>query len=156
MIPVNIQVPQTDALVHRLTQTWTVRQVAVGPGAIHRVVHHAGATRDLVRPTMIVIPVLTVVRSLDLAEDHAHHPGPVHAMVILAIIAQTNYAPNPVDALVNHQVLARVQIPATMGLETTYTPLARNPEVHLPVLTTDVHVATAGARAVADEMTLMK
>ena len=104
---------------------------------------------------MIVTPVLTVVRSLDLAEDHAHHPVPALVMVILAITAQTNYAPNPVDALVNPKVLVRVQIPAMTTLGTTCTLLVRNLEVHPLAPTTDVHVATAGARAVADETILM-
>lgn len=156
MIPVNIQVHQTDVLAHRPTQTWTVRLLAVGPGAIHHVAHRAGVAQGHALHTTIAIPALAVVRSLDLADDRVHPPGLALAMVTLATTAQMNYALNPVDAPVRLQALAQAQIPATMTLEMTCTPLAKNPEAHLLALTTDAHVATAGARAVADEMTLMK
>lgn len=156
MIPVNIQVHQTDVLVHGPIQTWTVRPLAVGPVAIHHVAHRAGIAQGHALHTTIAIPAQAVVRSLDLAEDRVHHRALALDMVTLATIAQTNYALNPVDAPVRLQALARAQIPATMTPEMTCTPLAKNPEAHLLALTTDAHVATAGARAVADEMTLMK
>jgi hypothetical protein len=47
-------------------------------------------------------------------------------MVILVITAQTNYALNLVDAPVRLQVLARVQIPATMALEMSCIPPVKN------------------------------
>jgi hypothetical protein len=153
MIHANIQVLQTDVLVRRITQTWTIRQITVDPAVIHRVAHHAGVARDPVRLTMTAIPV-PAVRSLDLAEDHVHHLGLALAMGTLAITAQMNHVRNPADAPASLQVLAQVQIPGTMVLETTCTPLARNLEVL--ALTTDVHVVTVGARAVAEGMTLMK
>jgi hypothetical protein len=154
MIPVNIRDLQTDALAHRLIQTWTVLQVAAGLDAIHRVAHRAGVARDLVRPTTTAIPVLIVVRSLDLVEDRVHRPDPALAMVTLAITAQTNHVPSPVDAPVNPQALAQVQIPAMMVLKTTCILLVKSLEAL--VLTTDGHVATAGERAVADETISMK
>lgn len=153
MIHVNIQVLQTDALAHRLTQTWTGRQVAVGLAAIHRAAHHAGVARDLVHLTMTAIPVLAV-RSLDLAGDLVRHPGPALAMATLVITAQVTHVRNPAGAPVNLQVLAQVQIPGTMALETTCTSLVRNLEV--PALTTDALVVTADVRAVAGGTTLTK
>jgi len=126
MIPVNIQVHPTDVLAHRLTQTWTVRLLAVGPGATHHVAHRAGVAQDHARHTMIAIPALIVVRNPDLVEDRVHHPGLALAMVTLAITAQTNYAPSPADDPVHLQALARAQIPATMALETTCIPLVKN------------------------------
>lgn len=153
MIPVNIQVLQIDALAHRITQTWTVRQVAVGPAAIHHVAHHAGVARDLVRLTMTAIPV-PAVRSLDLAEDRVRRQDPALAMATLVITARMTHVLNPAGAPVNLQVPAQVQIPDTMALETTCTPLVRNPEVL--ALTIDAHVETVGARAAAVGMTLMK
>ncbi|GAI94206.1 unnamed protein product [marine sediment metagenome] len=153
MIPANIQVLQTDALAHRLTQTWTGRLVAVGLAATHRVAHHAEAAQDLVRLTMTAIQV-PAVRSTGLAEDHVHHPGLALAMATLAITAQMNHVLNPAGAPDNPQALAQVQISGTMTLETTCTPLVRNLEVL--ALTTDAHVVTVGARAVAEGMTLMK
>ena len=156
MIPVNIPAHQTDVLAHRPTQTWTVRLLAVGPGAIHHVAHRAGVAQGHALHTTIDIPVLTVVRSLDLADDRVHHRALALDMVTLAITAQMNNALSPAEDPVRHQVIALVQPPATMALETTCIPLAKNPEAPLLALTTDAHVATAGARAVADEMTLMK
>lgn len=75
---------------------------------------------------MIAIPALAVARSPDLVEDRVHHPGLDLAMVTLAITAQMNYALSLVDDLVSLQVPARVQIPATMALETTCIPLVKN------------------------------
>ena len=153
MIHVNIQVLQIDALAHRITQIWMVlRQVAVGPAVIHREAHHAGVARDLVHLTTTAIQV-PAVRSMDLAEDRVRHLGRALAMETLAITAPMNYDLNPAGAPVNLQVLVQVQILATMAPETTCTPLVMNLEV--PVLTTDAHVATAGARAVVEGMTLM-
>ena len=126
MTPVNIQAHQTDVLAHHLTRTWTVRLLAVGLGATHHVAHRAGVTRDLARHTMIAIPALTVVRSLDLVEDRVHHLGLAIAMVTLAITAQMNNALSPAEDPVRHQVIALVQTPATMALETTCIPLAKN------------------------------
>jgi hypothetical protein len=155
MTPVNIQALQTDARGHRLTQTWTVLQVAAGLDAIHRAAHRAGVARDLARRPMTTdIPVPIVVRSLALVEDRVHHRGPALAMVTPAITAQTNHVPSPVDAPVNPQALARVQIPAMMVLKTTCILQVKN--LGVPALTTDGHVATAGERAVAGETTLMK
>lgn len=153
MIPANIQGLQTDGLAHRLTQTWTGRQVAVGLGAIHRVAHRAGVARDLVRLTTTAILVLAV-RSMDLAEDHVRHPGPALAMATLVITAQMSHVLNPAGAPANLQVPAQVQIRGMMALETTCTPLVRNLEV--PALTTDAHVVIVDARAVAEGMTLTK
>jgi len=154
MTPVNIQALQTDALARRLTRTWTVLQVAAGLGAIHRAAHRADAARDLVHPMTTAILVLIVVRSLDLAEDRVRHQGPVLDTVTLAITAQMNHVLSPVDAPVNPQALAQVQIPVMMVLKTTCTLLVKNLEVL--ALTTDGHVATAGERAVVGETTLMK
>ena len=108
MIPVNIQVHQTDVLAHRPTQTWTVRLLVVDPGATHHVAHRAGVVQDHARHMMIAIPALAVVRSPDLVEDRVHHLGLALAMVTLATTAQMNYALSPVDAPVSLQVLARV------------------------------------------------
>ena len=126
MIPVNIPAHRTDVLAHRLIQTWTVRLLAVGPGATHHVAHRAGVAPGHAHHTMIAIPALVVVRSPDLVEDRVHHPGQALAMVILVITAQTNYALNLVDAPVRLQVLARVQIPATLALEMTCIPPVKN------------------------------
>ncbi|GAB7330028.1 hypothetical protein MBLNU13_g01718t1 [Cladosporium sp. NU13] len=102
------------------------RQYPVGPGAIRHEAHRAGVVQDHARHTMIATPALAVVRSRDLVEDRVHHPGLALAMVTLAITAQMNYVLSLVDDLVSLQVLARVQIPATMALETTFIPLVRN------------------------------
>jgi hypothetical protein len=91
---------------------------------------------------------------MGLAGDHVHHPGLALAMGTLAITAQMTHVLNPAGAPVNLQVPAQVQIPDTMALETTSTPLVRNLEVPAPTI--DVRAVTVGARAVVDGMTLMK
>ena len=154
MTPVNIQALQTDARGHRLTQTWTVRQAAVGLGATHRAAHRAGVARDLVRPTTTAITVLIVVRSPALVGDRVHHRDPALATVTLATTAQMSHVSSPVDAPAHLQVLHQVQILVTVVLETTCILPVKNLEVL--ALTIGGHVAIAGERAVAEGTTSTK
>jgi hypothetical protein len=79
--------------------------------------------------TDILVPA--AVPSLDLVEDHVRHPDPALAMAILETSAQMNHVLNVADTPAHLRIIAPVQIPATMTLETICIPLARSPEVHL-------------------------
>lgn len=157
MILVNTQGRQTDDLALRIIQMWTDHEVAVAPGATHRevlhVAHHVGAARDLVRRTMIAILAPVVVRHhLGPVEDHVRHQVQALAMAILVTLA-LSLDLNPTEDHVHHQVLALAPIPATMILATICTLLTRKVYL-LQAPMTEGHVAAAGVKAVADEMTL--
>lgn len=156
MIPVNILVRRTGALAHRTTQIWTFRQVAVGPDAIRRAAHHAGVAQDPVHRTTTATLVQIVVCSLVLAEDRARHQGLTLAMATLAITVQANLVLSLADAPGRRQVPDQAPIHATTTRGTTYIPLVKSLAVRHPALTTDAHVALAGARVVVGEMTSMR